>query len=852
LTVTVTAVNDLPVAIADELIVLEDAEITSIDVVANDTDADTEDTLVLTSATPDGLGTVTLDDNGVSINYQPAINFNGTEIITYTISDGTNETTGNLTITITAVNDLPIAIADELIVIEDAEITSIDVVANDTDADTEDTLVLTGATPDGLGTVTLDDNGVSINYQPAINFNGTEIITYTISDGTDETTGTLTIIVSAVNDAPIAVADTATIDEDADLTSIDVVTNDDDVDEEDVLTLMEIGNVSNGEATINGDGISIDYKPNLNFNGTETITYIIYDGTVETTGNLTITITAVNDLPVITADDVEVDEGGTVTILSNTQSSILDNDLDIENDALTLVLIDATTRGALVLNSDGSFSYTHDGSEIFLDSFTYIVNDGFGDSDIGTVSIVIKPLNDNSPTDIILSNTYIDENLTGVSIGNFTSVDLDNPNDNHTFELVNGDGDTDNSSFTIIGNELINSEFFDYENKESHLIRLKVADEEGQSFQKTFTILVVNINDIDITSEKVDSYCAGSSGSGLINITSISNSFGQLNFNWTSSNGGIIPVGQEDNQNLTDLSDGIYSLTLSDDDFTFTETFEISLIPQYDELSICYVSSDENDREKNRIFLNNEGNYNVDIYEILRETNQSDVYESIGTLEYNEDSFLDDTANNTSQTYNYKVRSLDNCENTSSESIPHKTILLQSSIAVNNSVNLSWTDYEGTNYSTYTIYKKTNQGSFEEIGSVSSSNNSYNDQTADVFNNNYEYYIAIGVDACNVQAKNNTSIEIKSNIQNISSATATVADDNYFKNLHIYPNPTKNMLFIRGNELPVQITIYNILGQELISVKNTNKIDLQYLSTGVYTVKVSDGIRQFKRKFIKD
>jgi hypothetical protein len=103
-----------------------------------------------------------------------------------------------------------------------------------------------------------------------------------------------------------------------------------------------------------------------------------------------------------------------------------------------------------------------------------------------------------------------------------------------------------------------------------------------------------------------------------------------------------------------------------------------------------------------------------------------------------------------------------------------------------------------------------------------------------------------------VQAKNNTSIEIKSNIQNISSATATVADDNYFKNLRIYPNPTKNMLFIRGNELPVQITIYNILGQELISVKNTNKIDLQYLSTGVYTVKVSDGIRQFKRKFIKD
>jgi hypothetical protein len=60
------------------------------------------------------------------------------------------------------------------------------------------------------------------------------------------------------------------------------------------------------------------------------------------------------------------------------------------------------------------------------------------------------------------------------------------------------------------------------------------------------------------------------------------------------------------------------------------------------------------------------------------------------------------------------------------------------------------------------------------------------------------------------------------------------------------------MLFIRGNELPVKITIYNILGQKLISVKNTNKINLQYLSTGVYTINISDGIRQFKRKFIKD
>jgi hypothetical protein len=264
------------------------------------------------------------------------------------------------------------------------------------------------------------------------------------------------------------------------------------------------------------------------------------------------------------------------------------------------------------------------------------------------------------------------------------------------------------------------------------------------------------------------------------------------------------------------------------------------------------VSSDDSEVTKNIIYLNNQGNYNTAFYEILRESNAAGVYTNIGTISSTENSYLDDTSNNLSQSYNYKVRLIDNCENVSSESTSHKTILLQSSIAVNNSVNLSWSDYEGTSYSTYKIYRKLNEGSFEVIGSVSSNNNSYNDQAANVSNNNYEYYIAIGVDACSVQAKNDNSIEIKSNIQNVSNETASVENQNSFNNLSVYPNPTKNILFIEGNELPVQIIIYNVLGQELISVKNTNIIDVEYLSTGVYTIKISDGTRLFKGKFIKD
>ncbi len=66
-----------------------------------------------------------------------------------------------------------------------------------------DTLSLTAATTAGSGTVAVNADGLSVDYTPAANFNGTEIITYTVSDGTDtDETGTFTITVTAVNDAP--------------------------------------------------------------------------------------------------------------------------------------------------------------------------------------------------------------------------------------------------------------------------------------------------------------------------------------------------------------------------------------------------------------------------------------------------------------------------------------------------------------------------------------------------------------------------------------------------------------------------------------------------------------------------
>ena len=83
---------------------------------------------------------------------------------------------------------------------------------------------------------------------------------------------------------------------------------------------------------------------------------------------------------------------------------------------------------------------------------------------------------------------------------------------------------------------------------------------------------------------------------------------------------------------------------------------------------------------------------------------------------------------------------------------------------------------------------------------------------------------------------------------------ATLGIDNFTldNELAIYPNPTDNTLFITGNETPIAVAIYNVLGKEVLSVKNTNNINVQALPSGVYIIRISDGMHQTNRKFIKN
>lgn len=108
-----------------------------------------------------------------------------------------------------------------------------------------------------------------------------------------------------------------------------------------------------------------------------------------------ITVAAVNDPPVANADFYQVAEGGTVNTDLGELKTVLENDTDVEGDPLTAVLVSGPAHGVgeFVLNEDGSFIYTHDGSETVMDSFTYKANDGVEDGEPTTVTIQIDPVN---------------------------------------------------------------------------------------------------------------------------------------------------------------------------------------------------------------------------------------------------------------------------------------------------------------------------------------------------------------------------------------------------------------------------------------------------------------------------
>ncbi len=224
---------------------------------------------------------------------------------------------------------------------------------------------------------------------------GNRLIDVLVNDGvTESASARSTINVNPVNDAPVAMADSFTVNEGS-TTILNLGNNDSDTDDGlDLASITILAAPANGTIdSINADG-TITYT----HNGTETLsdsfTYTINDltGVTSNTVTVSLTITPLNDPPLAVANSFTVNEGSTNTL------NLAGNDTDPDDglDLTSITIISSPTNGTIDnINTDGTVEYTHNGSETLADSFTYTINDGGGNtSNTATVNLTITPQND--------------------------------------------------------------------------------------------------------------------------------------------------------------------------------------------------------------------------------------------------------------------------------------------------------------------------------------------------------------------------------------------------------------------------------------------------------------------------
>ena len=417
--------NVVPVADALSISTDEDTA-AALTLSAFDADGDS-----LSFAVVSGPSHGTLLGTGASLTYVPDANYNGPDSFTYVANDGAVDSAAALvSVTVTAMNDAPtdadetaagIAKDDGLAVAADA---ANGVLANAADIDRSpgpDTLVVDAAST-GLhhlahGDLTLNADGsysyVATDDSMGVGFTGTETFTYTVIDGHGGSdSSTLTINIAGANDAPSAVNDTSSTDEDH-AVQVSVLNNDTDPDSMDSLSITgaAISNGALGTVTVSADHKTINYDPGSAYNSlganehaSVQVGYSISDGHGGTSSaTATIDVVGVNDAPIANADIVGVTKKASVSV--SAAAGVLSNDIDPDlHDALSVSAVNGSalsvghgvngTYGSLTLNANGSYTYVATASslpsdKVAQDTFTYTANDGHGGTSSATLIVTV-------------------------------------------------------------------------------------------------------------------------------------------------------------------------------------------------------------------------------------------------------------------------------------------------------------------------------------------------------------------------------------------------------------------------------------------------------------------------------
>ncbi|EMY6579353.1 tandem-95 repeat protein, partial [Vibrio alginolyticus] len=390
---TVNPINDLPVPQDQQFSVEEDGtlQFTDADLLAGATDIEGDD-LSVTGISYEGTDGVLTDNGDGTYSFAPNENFNGDVNFSFDVSDGTDTVSANVDVSVTPVNDPPVASSTSYTVHEDNSITISDAQLLANSSDLEGDVSIDSVSYSGSDGVLQINGDGTYTFSPNENFNGEVTLDVVVADeegATDVTTAGITVL--EVNDPPVAGPTSYTIDEDSVLTFSEsqVLLNASDV-EGDVELVGISYDGPDGIFTVNDDG-TCSFAPNENFNGQVQLDVTIRDedgAEVDTVIN--VNVLPINDAPASGDLAYSVDEDGAITL---SQEQLLSQASDIEGDDLTASDLTVDGNATVTANDDGSFTITPDADFNGDIDIQFNITDGT-DTIQATADLTVNPVND--------------------------------------------------------------------------------------------------------------------------------------------------------------------------------------------------------------------------------------------------------------------------------------------------------------------------------------------------------------------------------------------------------------------------------------------------------------------------
>ncbi|MFK8111487.1 MAG: Ig-like domain-containing protein [Rubripirellula sp.] len=365
---------DAPIAGDSSLSLAEDSNAVTLSLLTLNTGGAADTFVVTTNGT---LGSATI--TGSTLSYTPNADANGNDSIVYTATNAGGSDTGTISLTITAVNDDPVAGADNFSTQEGVAlvITTAQLLSNDTDVDGDNLTVSAVGNPTNAGSTT-SLSGSNVTYTPAAGITS-DSFQYTVSDGNGGT-DTATVSITVTPDGTVtAVANNGSLTTNQDVAAtLDLSTL---ISGTAPITLMVTTNGNQGSASISGT--TLTYTPNQGATGSDSIVYTATNSGGSDTGTISVTINAVN---VITAGDGS---------LSTTEDNSASIDLASLVSGATNPTITISTNGSIgnAVLSGTTLTYTPNANANGSDTIVYTASSG-GDSDSGTISVSVSAVND--------------------------------------------------------------------------------------------------------------------------------------------------------------------------------------------------------------------------------------------------------------------------------------------------------------------------------------------------------------------------------------------------------------------------------------------------------------------------